>query len=327
MTNANTATIARFPAPSRPAAGPEPGATAQECRDEIEACGLSLAQAAREMGAGVSAATLSKWLRGCYEGDAGAVAGRVASWLTARRDAAARDLTPAGLDRHVQLGVTEEIGAALAHARASGDIVLVHGRPGLGKSWAATDYCRRHGVAWRWQATRAVITLHGLLDRVATAVGAGSGHRSALTAETAIIGHLTKRRALLVVDEAHHLRPALLDELRCIRDAAGCGLALIGGDELWTGLARSPGCAQIVGRIGVRLGLGASAEADVADLAAGVLGRAPETAELACLMVAAHGPGGLHALRRLLARAWTIARADGRDAIAAGDLRDAGEGA
>ena len=294
------------------------------CRSEMDAAGLSNARAAREIGTGVSEATLSKWLRGVYEGDVAAVTARVAAWLETRREARARDLAPAGLDRHAALGVTEEIEAALTHAQASGDVVLVHGPSGRGKSWAAGHYCRTRSGASCLAVTGATVSLAGLLGRVADAVGAGSRHGSALEAETAVVARLKDRGALLVIDEAHHLGGRQIDELRCIRDLAGCGLALVGDDTIRMTLAR---CPQVSGRIGVRVGLGAASETDIADLAAGVLGRKPATGELKRLLAAARGPGGLHALRRHLARAWTIARAEGRERIEAADIAAAEEAA
>ena len=56
------------------------------------------------------------------------------------------------------------------------------------------------------------------------------------------------------------------------------------------------------------------------DIAAGVLGRQPSRAELRTLNAVGRGPGGLHALRRLLGRAWMVAQAAGRDAIDASDI-------
>jgi len=295
------------------------------CRAEMEAANLSITDVAREIGAGVSTTTASKWLRNVYEGDVPAVTTRVLAWLRTRRETARRAMSAAGLDRHVPLGVTEEIEAVLAHAQAAGDVVLIHGRSGAGKSWALARYCAAHTPSFRVAMTGAVVTLAGLLSRVAAAVGAGQRHGSALAAETAIVGRLQGRGALLVVDEAHHLSPRLLDELRCIRDLAGIGLALVGGDELWSALASSARCDQIVGRIGIRLPLGTAADADVLDLAATVLGRRPAGGESKRLVAAARGAGGLHALRRLLARAWLLARGEGRDRIGAEDLQTAAE--
>ena len=65
--------------------------------------------------------------------------------------------------------------------------------------------------------------------------------------------------------------------------------------------------------------------ADVEDIAAGVLGRRPTKAELKSLNAVGKGPGGLHAMRRLLGRAWMVAQAAGRDAIEAGDITAAAD--
>lgn len=58
---------------------------------------------------------------------------------------------------------------------------------------------------------------------------------------------------------------------------------------------------------------------DVADTAASVLGRRPNTMELKTLNAVGRVSGGLHAMRRLLDRAWMVAQRSGRDAIEAGD--------
>ena len=48
-----------------------------------------------------------------------------------------------------------------------------------------------------------------------------------------------------------------------------------------------------------------------------MLGRRPSRIELRTLNAVGRGPGGLHAMRRLLGRAWMLAQAAGRDAIEA----------
>lgn len=286
----------------------------------LERTGLTRNGASRQMG--MSPTTLSQWLGGKYPGDNAAVEAKVARWLHTQRESERHGLDAAGLDTHRTLGVTEEVAATLAHAQAVGDVVLVHGLSGAGKSWGAAHYCATHSSAYYLEMTCAVRTLSGMLSRVSAAVGAPAVHRSALEAETAVIEQLRDRHALLVVDEAHHLTARLLDELRCIRDHARCGLALIGNDAIRMTLAR---CPQIVGRIASRLEKRVPSEADVATLVAGVLGRAPKKAELAAAVAAARRPGGLHALRRLLERAWLASRVEGRDTIVADDLEAAAE--
>ena len=116
-----------------------------------------------------------------------AVTARISRWLRTRAEATERDLAEAGLDRHVDLGVTEEIEAILGHAQATGDIVLIHSRSGRGKSWAAGRYCRTHTAAHMATMSDAVATISGMLGRVSRSVGAGSKHGSGLKAEEAII--------------------------------------------------------------------------------------------------------------------------------------------
>lgn len=301
-------------------------ATVAACREEMEAGGLSAARAAREMGRGVSQATLSQWLAGTYGGDVAGVAARVRRWLDTRRAAAERDMGALGLDRYVALGAAEHVDLALAHAHAAGDIVAVVGRSGAGKTTALRHYVHTHASAYYVAMSGAVRTMSGLLGRVAGVLGLPARHPSALAAEAAIVEHLRDRRALLVVDEAHHLAPALLDELRCVRDLSGAGLALAGDETLSALLVGARRCDQILGRIGVRLDLGRAADADALDLAGAILDRAPGQAERRLVLAAARGPGGLHALRRLLARAWVVARAAEREHITGDDLAAAAEG-
>ena len=122
------------------------------------------------------------------------------------------------------------------------------------------------------------------------------------------------------MDEAQHLGARLLDALRGLRDLSGCGLALVGDDTIRMTLAR---CPQVTGRIGIRVGLGVPPGTDVTALLTAMLGRKPIKSETRAGTDAVAGPGGLHALRRLLARAFLLAHAEGREAIAADDIQAA----
>ena len=84
-------------------------------------------------------------------------------------------------------------------------------------------------------------------------------------------------------------------------------------------------CQQFDGRIGLKLDLATQPTADVEDIAAGALGRRPTKTELKTLTTVGKGPGGLHAMRRLLGRARMVAQATGQDAIEAGDITAAAD--
>ena len=293
-------------------------ATTHEFLAEMKRQGMSQNAAARKIG--VSATQLSQWLNARYPGDVPALEENIGRWLHTQRQARRHSLEAAGLDLHRDLDVTDEIAALLAHAQAVGDVVLIHGVSGAGKTWSVRHYCRTHSTAFYVDMTPSVLSLNGLLGRVGEMVGAGGRHGSAVEAETAIVNTLRDRGALICCDEAHHLSARLLDQLRRLRDISGCGLALIGDSSVRMTLAR---CPQIVGRIGGHIERRSPSEPDVEMLVAGILGRAPAKRELKAAVAAARGPGGLHALRRMLARAWMSARTDGREKVEAGDIEAA----
>ena len=84
-------------------------------------------------------------------------------------------------------------------------------------------------------------------------------------------------------------------------------------------------CQQVDGRIGLKIDLATQPMADVEDIAAGVLGRRPSKTELKTLNTVGKGPGGLHAMRRLLGRAWMVAQAAGRASIGPADITAAAD--
>ena len=287
---------------------------------EMEAFAISRAKAADEIGAGVSAGTLSLWLGCAYTGDNRAVEARIARWLDTRAERAAHAFGGARLEAHAETSAARQVAAALAYAQAAGDLALVHGPSGRGKSWNARRHTQARASAYWLRASPTLTSLPGLLGRLGAPVAGGARYASSTAAETAIVTALEDRGALLVIDEAHHLRATQLDELRCIRDMAGCGLALIGDDTILMTLAR---CPQVRGRIGMRVNLKTLGRDDIAAIAAGPLGRAPKAREMKHLTAAATGPGGLHELRRLMARAWMTARGAGRAAITEHDIEAA----
>ena len=256
-------------------------------------------------------------MNGNCAGNNDGIAADVGCWLRTRADAARHSLEGAGLDHHAETHAARKITNALAYAQAAGDIVFIVGEPGRGKTWVSQRYCAGKSNASLLGVSSAVHSLSGQLSVVGEAIGAGQEHRSALAAETAIIARLRDRQALLVVDEAHHLGDKLLDELCIIRDRSGCGLALLSDKSINMAFAR---CQQVDGCIGLKIDLTTQAVADVEDISAGILGRQPSRAELRILNTVGRGPGGLHALRRLLGRAWMVAQAAGRDEIEASDI-------
>ena len=295
---------------------------ALQLEEQMARLGLSQNKAADRMS--LSSTALSQWRRGIYTGDNAAVESAVRKWLDTEEETGRHSLEAARLDRHMGLAITGEIGWLLTHAQATGDIVVVQGASGSGKSWAAENYCRTHSVAHYIEMTPTVRTLTVMLGLVGEAVGGFSDARSAHQAERAVIDRLKGRRALLVIDEAQYLTPTLLDELCSVRNKAGVGVALLGNKHLGMRLAQ---CPQIIGRTADRIDSEGPSEADVELLVSGFLERPAKRSEVRLGLAAARGDGGFHALRRMLARAWMMARIEERDAVTAADLELATRGA
>ena len=202
-------------------------------------------------------------------------------------------------------------------------MVLIYGASGTGKSWAAERYGETHSGAYYTTMTPVVRSMTGLLGIVAEAIGVAPDSRSGLAAQRVVVTALRDRSALIIVDEAHHLTPRLLDQLRCVRDVARCGLGLVGDESIMMPLGR---CPQILGRVGGAIHKRLPSEPDVELLVSAFLERPATRREIRMGLAAARGPGGLHALRRMLARAWMMARIEDREEVTLADLEIASTG-
>ena len=287
----------------------------QQVKERMESRELSQSAAARSIGKGVSAGTLSQWLSGKYAGDIPAVELRISQWLDREREGDQRRRQIASVDEHRALRVTDNIRMALTHAQSLHDIVVITGVSGAGKSWACEYYCESRPNSWYLPMNRCVRSSKALLGRVARATGMKERYATADDLQDKLCDHLHGRSALLVIDEAHHLPGGLIDDLRLVRDQAKCGLALVG--NLGIDLSRLP---QVKGRVGVEQHLGIPEEDDIARLLAGVLGRRASTRERRLALKAASKPGGLHALRRALGQACRMAWEPGRDGSITADI-------
>ena len=224
------------------------------------------------------------------------------------------------------LRVERDVRGLLAHAQANGRVVIVYGSAGAGKTTAAGAH--RDDAANCWIATMspAITTPSAVLARVADVLDVGiHGPPSAARLEAAVTGALLAvERPLLVVDEAHQLTPALLDQLRCVHDATGCGLALLGNEPLWGRLAAGERSAQLASRVALRRRLRGRSDADALALAASLVGFDPEDGAREAVLAAGRHPevGALRAVAMLCERAALLARGADRD-VEPGDLVDA----
>lgn len=162
----------------------------------------------------------------------------------------------------VETPTAELVLSALGYAKAHGDVAIIYGGPGLGKTSAIERFASAYDDVWVTTVTPACATVAPMLGAVAAAVGLGD-----LTVTATISAHALERkiaerirgvRGLLIVDEAQHLKEASIEELRSIHDAAGCGMAFVGNEAVFArfhGTGRDAAYAQIYSRVGMRLHL------------------------------------------------------------------------
>ncbi len=287
---------------------------------EVARLGTSYNRVGKQLG--FSGSALSTWRSGKYRGNNVAIDEAVRQWLDTSSELEGAKLDGSRLEKHAELRVTAEIVVALTSAQAMSDLVLVKCPSGMGKTWTCARYAERRTGAYLYTARRDTRSMNGMLDEIADVLGAGGDRSSAMKCARTVIAALRDQSALLIVDEAHHLRPALLDELRGIRDAAGCGLALVGDETVETSVATLP---QLVGRIGSRYEREVLPDTDVELLVSSFLERPATARDLSLAAAQVRGPGGLHALRRLFKLALARAQAEGRDVVLPEDLAAASD--
>lgn len=292
-------------AAAKPARGPDLVEELRgRARDELEAGGLSQAQAAREMG--LSSPALSQWLSGKYAGDREAVADRVQAWLEARAEGAAMAAVLPEPPGWTETPTGRRIYAALGYAQLAGDVALVYGGAGLGKTFTAQRYAAKKPNVWIATMSPATQSLSCCLERVVEACGLRGvvAGRRALELEDALRGRVDGSRGLLVVDEAQHLGLRALEVLRGLHDATGAGVVLMGNERVYTritGVSRASEFAQLFSRVGKRVRLSQVEKGDVAKLLAAWGSKVDVDRELrSTALEIARRPGGLRLVTKTL---------------------------
>ena len=164
----------------------------------------------------------------------------------------------------------ERVIAALGYAQMAGDVAVIYGGAGLGKTTAAREYARRYPNVWLATMSPATSGVTTALEEVCLALGFRDLPQGAARMQRAIVDRVRGTGGLLVVDESQHLGVAALDALRAIHDAAGVGLALIGNEMVYarmTGGSRAAYLDRLFSRIGKRVRLARATREDVERLA------------------------------------------------------------
>ena len=259
--------------------------------------GLSQERASKETG--VSAAALNQFLSGKYKGDNSTLSDKLIIWLASRErrgDTAAALAVPG----YTETDTAGKILKVLHFAQAAGDLSVVYGGAGVGKTTTIRHYAAHNPNVWVVTMRPDTATVAACLEEIGESMGLRSFSRSNRLSRD-ICRRLEDTRGLIVIDEAQHLSVPAIEAIRSIHDATGIGLVLSGNESVYarlTGGSRAASFAQLFSRIGKKLRLTRTTAADVGEIAAlhGIAG----AKEIAFLTGISQKPGALRGVVKTL---------------------------
>lgn len=217
---------------------------------------------------GLSGATISQWIKGSYNGDNAKIEGVLEAWLLDRETKQAMAAGMIDEPKYVALGVCEKIESTLAYSQIRGDIAVVYGPPGIGKTMTLREYQESHGNVWMATSHPNAKGVRQALLELAEEMGIRRVKTAACLSKR-IIQRVRGAKGLIIIDEAQHIGRSAMEELRYIHDASHTGLVLCGNETVYGRIAgdRTEEFAQLFSRIGKRIRLGRPETADAITLA------------------------------------------------------------
>lgn len=243
-------------------------ATLKQVRAEIEKRGITQGQVAREIG--LSPTTLTQLLNGTYGADPSNQLEKIVRWLVALKDQDhVRGQLPSVPD-FVLTPTSSRVMAALGYAKLAGDIAVIYGGAGLGKTTTVREFQRSYPNVWIATMSPAKASVAAAFEELCVAVGFRSPAMGAARQQRDIERRLAGTEGLLIIDEAQHLSIPALDAIRAIHDATGVGIALVGNEAVYarmTGGNRAAYLDRLFSRIGKKVKLQHPTSTDVETLA------------------------------------------------------------
>ncbi|NYZ12856.1 AAA family ATPase [Azospirillum sp. RWY-5-1] len=264
------------------------------------------AQLAREID--LSASAVSGVLKGSYAGDTDEVARKMLAWLDLRAGRGAGATVLPGRLPWIATPTTRAIRTALQYAHQLGDITVIFGGAGLGKTVTIRDYVANTPAVWVVTADPTTAGVGPLLEELALALGLRDAPLHPARLRREVIRRVDGTGGCLIIDEAQHLTKAALEAVRSIHDATRIGLVLSGNASVYDRLhggSRPEDFAQIFSRVGRKLKLLAPKDGDVDPLAA--FFGFTDAAALAFLREKAKLPGALRQIEKCMRFAAVLA--------------------
>lgn len=258
---------------------------------------LSQNKVARELG--YSGSVLSQYRREGYGGDVEKLERELERWLD--RQARKNQIRKVGF---AETAIFRKIYAALSTAHEERTMGFVVGPAGCGKTVAIGKFAEETANVYIIQGEHG-LTENDVVRKLASQLNVKAA--SIVAMKEALGQILAEQAAIVVVDEANYLHPAILDMLRrVVFDQAGCPVVFVGVRELMGNIfCNRRDFQQLQRRIGVFLDLNRTS-LDVRDVRALVETVFPEVTEPLVKLLREVSGGNPGVLALLVERAYRV---------------------
>lgn len=147
----------------------------------------------------------------------------------------------------------DDIIMAVSFAEAAGDISLIYGDAGLGKTVSLKQYTKMHPDVIYIELKDCDKSVKGVCEKVLSCIGKLQRGTDRVLVD-AITDYLTAAPKLIIIDEAQHLSIRALENLRAINDVTESGIVLCGNPTVYDRMhgRGQAHFAQLYSRIGIR---------------------------------------------------------------------------
>ena len=152
---------------------------------------------------------------------------------------------------YVETGICRTVLNAIKYSHIQGQVSVVYGDAGIGKTMAFRRYLEENSLAVGITISPTYSSITGVNELLAEQIGVRERVARRITKE--IVLKLRDSGRVIIIDEAQHLTTRTLNHLRCISDESGVGICLIGNLEVYTRMKGSGKAdfAQLFSRIGM----------------------------------------------------------------------------
>ncbi len=181
---------------------------------------------------GMAESTFSQWLSGKFPGTLTNQNAPVSNWLDALEETASLAATLPTSPGFIKTTVAQDVTSTLHMAQVTAGLVMITLDAGRGKTFSCRHYQSTRPHVYMATISPKTKTVHGMLNELAAELEIRVFNPADLVRA---IGRKLMRvgdGTLLIIDEAQNLSAEAINQIRHFPDNYGCGVALVGNQEI-----------------------------------------------------------------------------------------------